>query len=249
MWRSSLPSGARSTLRRHTRPTFCWSRGDDYSRRSAGSGVRHDEEQGRHPEARERHQRLNDLPSVTRLVTVFETFTEKQRRAPASAPYRPSRFRDSVGRALSGSPHLPRRRCDASINLHPKCQTLFDALVSLVAGLLEELEPKLRVAPQRRDHRPGARIDLRVIDASLVVDGVSVNHCETLHDAQAVAEDVPALSIQVRPFTFVTSTTSVFPSQRPRESPRYSRTLSGRWGRGVVGMTRCEWEYSRRCTT
>ena len=34
----------------------------------------HDEEQGRHPEARERHQRLNDLLVVTRLVTVFETF-------------------------------------------------------------------------------------------------------------------------------------------------------------------------------
>ena len=32
------------------------------------------EEQGRHPEARERHQRLNDLFVVTRLVTVFETF-------------------------------------------------------------------------------------------------------------------------------------------------------------------------------
>src|SRR2546422_2268855 len=37
----------------------------------------------------------------------------------------------------------------------------------------------------------------------------------------------------------VTSTTSVLPSQRPRESPHHCRTWDGRWGFVVIGLTRC----------
>ena len=38
---------------------------------------------------------------------------------------------------------------------------------------------------------------------------------------------------------FVTSTTSVLPSHRPRESPHHWRTFDGRCGRSVIGITRC----------
>src|SRR5215510_936304 len=46
---------------------------------------------------------------------------------------------------------------------------------------------------------------------------------------------------------FVTSTTSVLPSQRPRESPHHCRTCDGRWGRSVIGIVRdqpCPWPTS-----
>ena len=45
------------------------------------------------------------------------------------------------------------------------------------------------------------------------------------------------------------TTTRVLPSQRPRESPRYSLMGLATCGLSVVGMTRCEWENSSRCTT
>ena len=44
----------------------------------------------------------------------------------------------------------------------------------------------------------------------------------------------------------VVSTTSVFPSQRPRESPLHCRTPWGRCGRPSRGMTRVSWIASRR---
>src|SRR2546426_2126365 len=38
----------------------------------------------------------------------------------------------------------------------------------------------------------------------------------------------------------VTSTTSVEPSHRPRESPHHWRTLAGRCGAPVIGTLRCQ---------
>ena len=48
----------------------------------------------------------------------------------------------------------------------------------------------------------------------------------------------PDLRNVVRSLKFVTSTTSVFPSQRPRESPIHWRILESRCGRPSIGITR-----------
>ena len=48
--------------------------------------------------------------------------------------------------------------------------------------------------------------------------------------------DAALVAIQFRSLKFVVSTTSVSPSQRPRESPSTRRTVGGRCGRPSSGM-------------
>ena len=48
---------------------------------------------------------------------------------------------------------------------------------------------------------------------------------------------------------FVVVTTSVLPSQRPRESPIHWRMAGDAWGRPSSGMMRTSWIISVRITT
>src|SRR5678816_735627 len=59
----------------------------------------------------------------------------------------------------------------------------------------------------------------------------------------------PRLVIAGFPLKFVVSTTSVLPSQRPRDSPRYCLIVPSSGGRPFVGMMRASCAISRRMTT
>src|SRR5687767_6222716 len=85
------------------------------------------------------------------------------------------------------------RRSNPWIHLHPDARASLDAAIPLMARLLVKLEPRLLVPQQGRDHRPGTGIDLRVLDARLIVDGIGVDHRVPLHDAEVVAEEIAGI--------------------------------------------------------
>ena len=83
------------------------------------------------------------------------------------------------------------------------------------------LEQAWHVFLPRERHRDGPRPreDIRIVDRRLVADRVGIDHRVALGHAQRVAVEIAGHSNQVWSRWFVMSTTSVSPSQRPRESP------------------------------
>ena len=64
-----------------------------------------------------------------------------------------------------------------------------------------------------------------------------------------IRPEAALVAIQFRSPKLVVSTTSVSPSQRPRESPSKSRTVGGSGGRSSSGMIRASWIISEWITT
>jgi len=72
---------------------------------------------------------------------------------------------------------------------------------------------------ERDGNRPWPREDLRILDRRLIPNRVRVDERVALDNVQASLWKFPAESNHVRSLWLVTSTTSVSPSQWPRESP------------------------------
>src|SRR5260221_212895 len=113
------------------------------------------------------------------------------------------------------------------------------ALVAFVAGILEHGPVDLR----HRHHRsPRPRPRRGILDGELIVDRAVAHAREALHEVQAFADPRnAAFSLKL-----TVSTTSVWPSQCPRESPIHDRVVP--CGRPSIGTIRASWIISLTMT-
>ena len=115
-------------------------------------------------------------------------------------------------------------RAHATRSLHPPLLAAVLVGEVLQAPLaLETAVPRdllLRRHPlERESHLDRLDEHGRVGDGCFVQDRVAIEQPEPLEDVFVLVDEIPAMSSQVRPLKLLTSTTSVSPSQRPRESP------------------------------
>src|SRR5262245_37833463 len=103
---------------------------------------------------------------------------------------------------------------------------------------------------------PGAKIvgSSIFIEKSIVVGPVRVKRSVTFifgdDGCNGPGEPgTPALVSSVKPLKFVVSTTSVFPSQYPRDSPSHSLIAGSSLGTPVVGITRASCAISNMMMT
>ena len=113
-----------------------------------------------------------------------------------------------------------------------------EAAFSFVARHLKTLESPLRVPNQGESDLPWLRKHVGIGNRRLVVDRGRVDERVAFDDVQRIAVKGPD-DVEPRPVGgLVTSTTSVLPSQRPRESPIQSVMAPPTCGPPSIGMMR-----------
>ena len=88
-----------------------------------------------------------------------------------------------------------------------------------MALVFEQLAVSFLTPVERHAHLPRPREHLRVLDRDFVEHVIGAGRRIAFDDVQRLAVEIPGAIEPGRSLKWITSTTRVFPSQRPRESP------------------------------